>query len=163
MTRILKMAHMLGFTGAVLATLVRAGSAVEISDIEIRSEAAVIADNEATTYWPNLDNDLKNALIEELAGDSSESGVVMQVTVRELSVAEHASPTSDDGTLSTTIMFIAGGQAAGSLEHTISVNQEGEDGVFTDRIVLPRSSDEFYQALVSHYAKTAAQKVRDVN
>jgi len=137
MTRILKMAHMLGFTGAVLATLVRAGSAVEISDIEIRSEAAVIADNE--------------------------SGVVMQVTVRELSVAEHASPTSDDGTLSTTIMFIAGGQAAGSLEHTISVNQEGEDGVFTDRIVLPRSSDEFYQALVSHYAKTAAQKVRDVN
>ena len=163
MTRFEKMTAMTALTGVLLAFQATVSTAVQISDITIRSEAAVIADDAATNHWPNLESDLKNALIAELADVSSDAGVVMQVTVRELSVATAADATGDDGTLETTVMFISGGQAAGTLHHAVAVNQKGEDGVTADRIILPRTSEEFYAALVDHYAKTVAEKIRAYN
>ncbi len=160
MKRILKLPRTLALAGGILTLGLSGAYAVEISDIAVRSEAAVIADNAAATFWPNLEADLKNALVQQLAENSSASGVVMQVTVRSLSVSDSADATTDDGVLETTVMFISGDAATGALTHSVTVNQQVEDGIHGDTLLLPRTSEDFYHALIRHYAETVAEKVR---
>ncbi len=148
--------------GMLIAMAIDA-SAIEISDISVRSESAIVADNAATDFWPNLEDDLKQALVAELADVSNTSGAAMQVTVRELSVSDVSSKEADDAVLKTSVMFIAGGAPVEAIVHGVSVNQEREGGIHDDRILIPRTSEEFYDNLVQYYAKTVAEKVKALN
>ena len=148
-------------TGMLVAMSIDA-SAIDVSDITVRSSSAAIADNAATEFWPNLENDIKQALVKELADVASVEGATIQVNVRELSVVTSPDKEMDDAVLRTSLLVFEDGEPKESIQHTVTVNQEREGGFDGDRILIPRTSDEFYANLVQYYAATAAEKVREI-
>jgi hypothetical protein len=133
-----------------------------VSAIEVNTDLQSIGNAEAVRYWQNLDQDLETALAAEFVNSIDPEGVVVTVDVSELELANFMAAGTSEASLSGQVTVTTPpGAELGVYDVAASTDQAA---VFlpegTDITAIPRTSSDFYSAVVQAFARGVAGVVR---
>lgn len=134
-----------------------------VSSIQVNTDLQSIGNAEAIRYWQDLDEDLETALAAELVNSIDPQGVAVTVDVSELALAEFMTLGTDQASLTGQVIVTdpATGEELGIYNVGASADQVAvflpED---TDIAAVPRTSSDFYSAVVQAFAEGVAGAVR---
>ncbi len=140
---------------------------VTVAAINVEADLTSIGNRDAVAYWQNLDSDLETAIAAEFVGRIDPAGVTVNVDVDELSLANalNAGLADEDARLSGQVEVV---NADGTRAGTYNVSATTREAALhlppgANVTTVPASSAEFYQAVVTAFARGTADVVTGGN
>jgi hypothetical protein len=158
------------FAGAALLALAACGGQqaeepLTVSEINVEADLSAVGSREAVSYWQNIGQDLQAAMAAEFVGQTSPDGYIVNVDVDEITLADAiaADLTAQDATLAGRVEVVDPTSGVTQAAYNVAA-ASGDVQTYlpegTDVVSVPRTSPEYYQAVLQAFARGAAAAVQ---
>ena len=156
-------------TAASVLAIAASGAAyaeqLKVNQIVVKSELSDVTESNALEYYPTLNDDLKNAIAEQISGQIGDSIYDVEVNLKEISLdGAFALPESGEfNKIEAFVNVVAKDETIPAEKFRVTLEArsgvEATPGVF----VMQPGTDDFYSALIDAFAKETADDLVDVD
>ena len=155
-----------GVSTLALSTAVLAAEDVRISKIDVEASVTSLADSNALTFYPSLEEDLRSEIAQRVPLSSDSADPQIRIDIRKIALnGSTMLPESKEFNELEGVVDVTSptGESAG-LSFAVNISAYSGDAVAPEGYInVPPSETDFYVAMVSTFADVVAEGLDNVN
>ncbi|UOA16501.1 hypothetical protein [Sulfitobacter dubius] len=155
-----------GVSTLALSTAVLGSEDVRISKIDVESSVASMADSNALTFYPDLEEDLRSEIAQRVPLSSDGADPQIRVDIRKIALngSVMLPETQEFNELEGVVDVSSPTGESSGLSFAVNISAYSGDAVAPEGYVnVPPSETDFYVAMVSTFADVVAEGLKNVN